>query len=83
MLLEYDAVIRDQIEKGIVKEVRDPRVGEVGKLHYLPHHAVIRRDKESTKRRTVYDAACKSTGASLNDCLHTGPVVSQGSWTLS
>ena len=77
VLLEYDAVIRDQIEKGIVEEVHQPTSGEAGKVHYLPHHAVIRRDKETTKLRIVYHASCKSNGVSLNDCLHTGPALSE------
>lgn len=74
---EYDAVIRDQMKCGIVEEVHEPSSGEVGRVHYLPHHAVIRRDKETTKLRVVYDASCKSNGVSLNDCLHTGPALSQ------
>ena len=57
------------IEK--VSELEEPG----GNVHYLPHHAVIRRDAETTKLRIVYDASSKETknGTSLNDCLHTGP----------
>ncbi|XP_075990332.1 uncharacterized protein LOC142985983 [Anticarsia gemmatalis] len=43
---------------------------------YLPHHAVVRSDKESTKVRVVYDASCKGTnGISLNDELLVGPLI--------
>lgn len=77
MLHEYDAVIKDQVEKGIVEIVNDAEPCEEGKVHYLPHHPVIRRDKSTTKLRVVYDASCKSTGPSLNDCLYTGPAMSQ------
>ena len=60
VLLEYNAVIRDQIERGIVERVSEPASGEDGRVHYLPHHAIIRRDKETTKLRIVYDASCLS-----------------------
>ena len=84
VLLEYNAVIREQIKNGVVEEVSEPETGEVGRVHYLPHHAVIRRDKETTKLRIVYDASCKSNGTSLNDCLYTGPVLSlRRLWTSS
>lgn len=77
VLFEYDAVIREHIENGIVERVSEPETRKVGRVHYLPHHTVIRRDRETTKLRIVYDASCKSSGASLNDCLFTGPSLSQ------
>ena len=70
-------VIKDQLQKGIVERVNESEACEIGKVHYLPHHAVIRRDKETTRLRVVYDASSKSNGISLNSCLYTGPSLSQ------
>ena len=42
-------------------------------VHYLPHHAVIRSDKETTKLRVVYDASATTDGPVLNDCLYKAP----------
>ena len=77
ILREYDSVIKEQIKKGIVELVEEPTQGEVGKVHYIPHRAIIRRDKSTTKLRVVYDASARSSGPSLNDCLHTGPTLTQ------
>ena len=66
----YDATIQDQINKGIV-EVPNSET-RLGNVYYLPHHAVIRRNKEMTKLHVVYDASSKSGGPSLNNCLYTG-----------
>ena len=44
-----------------------------GRVHYLPHHAVVRQDKQTTRLRVVYDASVRADGPSLNDCLYTGP----------
>ena len=43
----------------------------------MPHHAVVRKDKETTNVRVVYDASVRSTGYSLNECLHRGPKFEQ------
>ena len=58
---EYDAVIQDQLDKGIIEKVESSETSHLGpgKTHYLPHHPVIRRDKETTKLRVVYDASAK------------------------
>jgi hypothetical protein len=77
ILEEYDNVIKDQLQKGIVERVNESEACEIGKVHYLPHHAVIRRDKETTRLRVVYDASSKSNGILLNSCLYTGPSLSQ------
>ena len=73
VLKEYDSVIRDQIDRGIVEVVDRETRPESNRMHYIPHHAVIRRDKSTTRLRVVYDASAKSDGASLNESLHAGP----------
>lgn len=43
--VSYDNVIQEQLQKGIIEPVETM---EGGKVYYLPHHAVIRRDKENS-----------------------------------
>ena len=73
MLVEYNRIIEEQSSKGIISEV-DPKAEiKIGRLHYLLHHLVIRKDKQTTKVRIVYDAPAKSTGLSRNKYLYAGP----------
>ena len=44
---EYQDVIASYKRDGIIEKV--DTVGETGKVHYLPHRAVVRKDKETTK----------------------------------
>ena len=77
VLQQYDNTIREQIQAGIVEDTPLCIKGST-QVHYLPHHAVIRSDKSTTKLRIVYDASAKTEGTpSLNECLHVGPKFNQ------
>ncbi|XP_015606511.1 uncharacterized protein LOC107273145 [Cephus cinctus] len=55
----------------IVKEDSDFKT-----KNYLPHHAVMDEEKETTKLRVVFEASSSTTsGKSLNDILIVGPVI--------
>ncbi len=70
---EYNKVIQDQLEQGIVEKVDVSLPTEVGRVTYLPNQMVLREDKDTTKLRVVFDQSFKRTGPSLNDCLYAGP----------
>ena len=57
VLKEYNEVIRQQLESGVIEKVTGP--GEAGAVTYLPHQAVIRDQKVTTKLRVVLDASAK------------------------
>ena len=73
LLKEYDQIVREQERLCIVETVDSRQPTKVGKVHYLPHHPVIRRDKLTTKVRTVFDGPSRAKGPSLNSCLLAGP----------
>ncbi|XP_064459094.1 uncharacterized protein LOC135369435 [Ornithodoros turicata] len=70
---EYDSTIRQYLNLDHAQRVSAPEsVSEP--LYHMPHHAVIRRDRETTKVRIVFDASSKSPGCiSRNEALHAGP----------
>ncbi|KAE8293762.1 hypothetical protein D5F01_LYC06696 [Larimichthys crocea] len=74
----YNDVIDDYLQQGICEDVPQTKgtagAGKNNIKYYLPHHAVIREDKATTKLRVVFDASAHENGCpSLNDCLLTGP----------
>ena len=56
ILKQYDQVIKEQLESGVVEEVRQDQV--------LPDRGVVRLDRDTTKVRVVYDALSKVFGPS-------------------
>ena len=72
---EYHEIIKNYERDGIIEKVQKSEVNkESGQVHYLPHRAVVKKDRLTTKIRIVFDASCKIKGVpSLNDCLYSGP----------
>ena len=66
MLLQYDSVIRSQLQQGIIEIVSEPDKS-LGPVHYLPHQPVIREDKTTTKRECLYTGP--KSGQSILDIL--------------
>ena len=75
MLTAYNQIIQDQIKMGIVERV-DEHTAQVQQRYYIPHHCVLKPGSSTTKIRIVYDASAKTRteNASLNECLHRGPL---------
>ena len=77
ILREYENIIQEQLAAGIIENIPNQSSEKLNDedVHYLPHHGVIRKNRETTKLRIVYDGSAKSPGQqlSLNDCLPTGP----------
>lgn len=69
----YSEVIHEYIELGHMELV--PNNNEkTSPTCYLPHHAVVRDDRLTTKVRVVFDASMKGVnGVSLNDDMMIGP----------
>lgn len=71
----YTEVLKEYLDLGHMREVnKNDSMKE--RAVYLPHHAVIRNDKSTTRVRVVFNASEKnSQGVSLNDTLMVGPTL--------
>ncbi|XP_064653297.1 uncharacterized protein LOC135503579 [Lineus longissimus] len=67
----YKEAFEATVEKGYITKISSEKAQEPG--WYLPHFAVIRDDKQTTKVRIVYDAAAAYEGTSLNQKMFPGP----------
>lgn len=73
----YSQVIHEYLDLGHMVRINGEDCNKADAV-YLPHHAVIREDKTTTKVRVVFDASCKGkNGVSLNDTLMIGPTLQQ------
>ncbi|XP_046973670.1 uncharacterized protein LOC124540249 [Vanessa cardui] len=75
---EYKRVINGYKDQNHMVQIQNIEDIHNPKAVYLPHHPVIREDKETTKVRIVFDASCKGVNkVSLNDCFLVGPKLQQ------
>ncbi|XP_065893454.1 uncharacterized protein [Dysidea avara] len=57
LLKEYDDIFKKQLEDNIIERVETNEYDV--RYHYLPHHGVIREDKQTTRLRIVFDGSAK------------------------
>ena len=66
LLNEYDRIIQEQLQKGIIEPVKETQsenldlssLDSEGKsIHYITHHAIICQERATTKTRIVYNGS--------------------------
>ncbi|CAK1594262.1 unnamed protein product [Parnassius mnemosyne] len=71
----YTEVINEYLQLGHMRRLRKDN-NKINEAVYLPHHAVVRKDKTTTKVRVVFNASSKNNyGVSLNETLMIGPTL--------
>ena len=71
-LRKYDNIINNYLKDGILEEFSPNN--KTDSVHYLPHRAVLKEERETTKAQIIFDASAKyQDKESLNDMLDPGP----------
>ena len=68
----YCRVLNEYESYGIIEKV--DHIAEPGEVHYLPHRAIVKNKKETSKIRIVFDGSSYlKNELSINDFLEPGP----------
>ena len=80
---EYEKIVREQLEEGIVEVAPETPTGD--RTFYMPHKPVVRESASTTKVRMVFDASAKPHPLidSINECMYTGPSLQPLLWDIS
>ena len=68
----YNEEIMKLVQDGYAEKIPLDEIQNLGRIWYLPHHAVV-TEKKPDKVRIVFDCASKYQGKSLNDRCLQGP----------
>ena len=78
-MIQYNNIFKDYLDNSITERVDTPADNKE-LVYYLPHHSIVREDKETTKVRVIFYASSKiESQPSLNDVLYTAPLHSPSS----
>ena len=73
---QYTDVLQEYEDLTPMEEVKGEEKGDRVSRVCLPHHAILKPESTSNKVRVVFNASKKSKiGWTLNDVLHTGPIL--------
>ncbi|XP_065362054.1 uncharacterized protein LOC135955625 [Calliphora vicina] len=73
----YDKVILEYLELGHMRKIESSDIDKAPN-YYLPHHAIIKPERLTTKLRVVFNASSPTSNKnSLNDILYPGPILQQ------
>ena len=77
-LIHYNNVLEEQLNSKFIEVVPYPQSQQKENCHYLPHHAV-EKNSVTTPLRVVFNCSARAnkSSASLNDCLLTGPSLTE------
>ncbi|XP_063830205.1 uncharacterized protein LOC135079477 [Ostrinia nubilalis] len=75
---EYTRVLMEYMQLNHMEEITNNENETTCNSFYMPHHAVLKPEKTTSKLRIVFDASCKGpNGKSLNDNMLIGPKLQQ------
>ena len=80
LLQDFNDIFKEQLAHNIIQKISEDeseKRNDIGTVHYLPHHPVLKEERDKTKVRIVFDASSKPTGPSLNECLFPGPSITE------
>ena len=80
----YKKVISEYIDLGHLEKIPECKLKvDIKNSCYLPHHAVLKENSNTTKLQVVFDGSCKThSGYSLNDLLLCGPVIQENLFSI-
>ena len=67
-MIHLSGIFSEEREKVVIVETKE--ILEPGQCAYIPHHLVVREEKNSNKVFIDFDAFTKSVWPSFNECLY-------------